>query len=333
MTSSRRLVLASCAALAAVAFVAGGCRSRVPRAAERVGPAGPATTPAAATVPPPSAGPAPGADGVEPRTIERWPVPPTCEVGCRPTPLACTASNLMAPLLVAGVTAYGFANWDYGSGDFAFEDEGWFGRDAEYGGADKLGHAVAAHIFTSGLAAVHRAWGFDRPEAARRALLAAGAGLLAMEVGDGFSDEHGFSFEDLAFDAVGCAFGWLHASDPRFDAIFDLRWEHWPRGGADRNDDLDPATAYEDSAYVLAVNVGAVTGRCDLWLDVVDLQVGYRVRDLDAGPDDRRQELLLGVGLNLTNLLLRLGAGEWCHVFEVWQPPWLSLQLAVDLND
>ena len=248
------------------------------------------------------------------------------------SPSARLRSALVAPVMMAGVAAYGVVQWDYGSSGFGFADEGWFGHDTEFGGADKLGHSVASHIFTSGVSQVHRHWGFNRRESARRGALIAFSVLAAMEVGDGFSSEHGFSWEDLVFDAAGCVFGYFHEVSPRFAEIFDLRWEFWPSSKSLANDDFDAVTAYEDSAFVLAANVGALFRERRIPLDLLDLQVGYRVRDIALGPRERRQELLLGVGLNLANLGRRLGLGRYCRVFEYYQVPWLNLRLGIDLN-
>lgn len=41
----------------------------------------------------------------------------------------------------AAIMGYGLAEWDYNKSSFHFKNEGWFGRDTSYGGADKLGHA------------------------------------------------------------------------------------------------------------------------------------------------------------------------------------------------
>ncbi|MDT8273804.1 MAG: hypothetical protein RRA35_11510, partial [Desulfomonilia bacterium] len=38
-----------------------------------------------------------------------------------------------------GILVWGLAQWDYGTTTFLVKNEGWFGKDTKYGGADKLG--------------------------------------------------------------------------------------------------------------------------------------------------------------------------------------------------
>ncbi|MHC5009431.1 MAG: DUF2279 domain-containing protein [Planctomycetota bacterium] len=242
-------------------------------------------------------------------------------------------SALLGPAITAGVFAYGFAQWDYGSESFHFTDEGWFGRDSEFGGADKVGHVVAAHFFTTGISRAHRWMGFDCREAAKRGALTAFGVLTAMEIGDGFSGDHGFSWQDTVCDAVGCAFGYVHETSPWFARAFDLRWEYWPSSGAFDEDNTDPVTAYEDSAFLLAFNTGALLEERHTVLDFVDLQLGYQVRDLDRGPTERRQEVFLGAGLNLANVLRRVSGRRIGGIFDYYQVPGISLRVYFDFND
>src|SRR5687768_11036744 len=47
----------------------------------------------------------------------------------------------------AAVLGWGFANWDYGTGGPRFQSEGWFDRETDEGGADKLGHLYTGYLF------------------------------------------------------------------------------------------------------------------------------------------------------------------------------------------
>jgi uncharacterized protein YfiM (DUF2279 family) len=253
-------------------------------------------------------------------------------VSCGPTPAARVRSALLAPTLTGVVFAYGYAAWDYFTVPFHVKDEKGFGRASAYGGADKTGHAFTSHALASALAAIHRTWRFDRREAATRAALTSLFVMTMLEVGDATSAEYGFSWQDVLADAAGCLFAWFQETSPWFDRAFDLRWEFVPSGAAFA-DRVEPFTAYEQSAILLTANVGALLGRRHpRVLDFLDLQLGYRVRDLDRGPDERRQELLLGVGLNVANLVRLTALRKIARVFEFYQVPFVSLRFAVDLT-
>src|SRR4030095_4087021 len=72
---------------------------------------------------------------------------------------------------VAGVVAYGFAKWwDQGfKGQFSTGNEGWFGQDTRYGGADKLGHAYSANAGVRLMSALLQSYGDASANAAKLA--------------------------------------------------------------------------------------------------------------------------------------------------------------------
>ena len=65
----------------------------------------------------------------------------------------------------AAVLGWGFANWEYGSGGPRFQDEGWFGRDTDEGGADKLGHFYSTYLMSHLFAGQFERWDFDSQQA------------------------------------------------------------------------------------------------------------------------------------------------------------------------
>jgi hypothetical protein len=245
---------------------------------------------------------------------------------------------LVGGALSALAIGYGFVAWEYGSSEFRFTDEGWFGSDTKYGGADKAGHAVAAHVVTSGVAWIHRRWGASREDAALRGALTAMGVMTVIEIADGPSEEHGFSWQDMALDAAGCLFGYAHARWPAFARVLDLRWEYFPSDEVFGGGGFDPLTGYDASTYVVAANVGALLDVAGIRvprqvpLDLLDLQVGYRVRGLDEEFGEFHRQVVAGVGLNLANLLRRLGLGRASWPFEYYQPPGIALRFTIDLD-
>ena len=240
--------------------------------------------------------------------------------------------------VVAASIAYGFAFFDFGSSGFHWKHDGWVGENSNAGGADKFGHAVTAHIETCALAAIYRGWGIPRREAALRGALAAWAAQLAIEIGDGFSEDFGFSWSDIAANTAGALFGYAHAAYPRFAEVFDFRWEYWPSEnfgdealeGEDGGGDI--TTDYEGSTYVLAANLGALYSRRSNALDFVDLQLGWRSRGYVDPSVARQRTVLIGVGLNLKTVCDRLGLRALGKVFQFYQPPGTALRFGIDLD-
>jgi hypothetical protein len=122
----------------------------------------------------------------------------------------------------AAVLGWGFANWDYGSGGPRFQDEGWFDRETTEGGADKLGHLYSAYVFSHLFAGVYEHWDFDKDQAIRLGALSSLGVMGLIEVGDAFSDQYGFSYQDMLFDTFGVAAGYLLWSFPELSRKIDL---------------------------------------------------------------------------------------------------------------
>lgn len=239
-----------------------------------------------------------------------------------------TKSLLGAGAAIAGTLAYGLTFWQYGDGDFGFANERWFEEDTSHGGADKAGHFTAAHIWTAGVSAIHREWGFSRKEAALRGASISFLALTMIEVADGTSARYGFSFSDLAADAAGCVVGYLHEVWPWAHETFDLRWEYFPHERS--TIELDPTSDYEASSYVLAANVGALRSRIPSAWDL--LQVGYRTRGYSFADLEDERWLFVGVGLNVANLLRRVGF-RGAAFFDYFQLPFVSLRVGHEVND
>ena len=127
----------------------------------------------------------------------------------------------------AAVLGWGVANWDYGSGGPRFQSEGWFDRETEEGGADKLGHFYSAYLFSHLFAGQYERWDFDKDQAIRWGALSSLGVTGLIEVGDAFSD-YGFSYEDMISNTLGVAAGYLLWSSPELSRKIDLRVEYNP---------------------------------------------------------------------------------------------------------
>ncbi len=235
---------------------------------------------------------------------------------------------LYSNLAIAGaITAWGFANWDYGDRSPRAKNEGWFGRNTKEGGADKLGHAYSSYAFTHALAWLYEEWGYESTEAAGFGALSALGVQTFMELGDSFS-RFGLSYEDLVMNAVGTAFGFVSLRYPEISRKLDFRIEYAPAF-----DTADVFTDYEHQKYLLALKLDGFETLERSPLGYLELQLGYYTRGYsDPAPALTERNVYVGVGLNLSRIFRELGWKKTATVLRYYQPPYTSLQLRNDLN-
>ena len=205
----------------------------------------------------------------------------------------------------ATVLGWGFANWDYGSGGPRFQSEGWFDRETDEGGADKLGHFYTSYLFSHLFAGQYERWDFDKDQAIRLGALSSLGVTGLIEVGDAFSD-YGFSYEDMIFNTLGVAAGYLLWSFPDLSRKIDFRVEYNPFTSGDYPSDI--TTDYDRLSYLMAIKAEGFDFIENPYLKYLELHLGFRARNYDdytGRPDTdlRKQYLYVGIGLNLSKLL------------------------------
>src|SRR5690606_32339301 len=102
----------------------------------------------------------------------------------------------------------GIAKWDYFTTSPDMQAEGWFGRNTDEGGADKVGHVWSTYAFADGLADLYEGWGYEPDQAAVNGALSSFAIMGFMELGDSLS-RYGFSYEDMIMNTLGAASSYL----------------------------------------------------------------------------------------------------------------------------
>ena len=218
-----------------------------------------------------------------------------------------TAATISAA--VGGTLAYGKAKWweDGFTGTFHTADEGWFGADTPYGGADKLGHAMFA--YTAGrLLARGFEWAGNEPRQALKLGVGTAVGaIMAVEVLDGYSKQWHFSKEDAVFNLIGGGLAWWMETNPRVDALLDFRLHYRPSTGSNGKSTFAPFSDYSGQRYLLVFKAGGVPAlrQQGLWR-YLEVSVGYGARGFDDPARDvvpPSRHMYLGVALNLTELL------------------------------
>jgi len=229
----------------------------------------------------------------------------------------------------AAVTAWGVAFWDYFSSGPVKADEGWFGPDTKYGGADKLGHVYSTYLWSLGFASLYEYWGMDEDESMYYGPLSAWFIQGIMELGDSFSDTQGFSYEDLVMNTVGAGFYYLREKYPSIKEKVDLRLEYLPDfQGA------DVFTEYNSMKYLVAIKFSGFESMESSFLRYGELQVGYYSRGYDNSNDyDQKERVLyVGIGINVSEVLSSMGWIKTSKVFNYYQLPYTYVPFGYDYD-
>ena len=237
---------------------------------------------------------------------------------------------LDSAVIYGGSLVHGFANWNWGNSNFHFQSEGWFGKDTGSGGTDKLGHAFTGAIFSDFLTdRIRQSSSHPEGAAITGVLLSAGI-MVVIEVFDGFSTDHGFSYEDLISDAAGISFSYLRNTVPGLREKVDFRQEYWPE---EYEKGIHPFLGYENKKFLMAVKLGGFEELQDTPLRFLELHAGYYARGFSSRARQagirKRREPYVGIGINLSELLLgRHRSREHCartwtrFLFEHFQVPY-----------
>lgn len=215
---------------------------------------------------------------------------------------------------------------------FRFQDEGFFGRNTNNLGLDKLAHSYNTYVFSELL--YHRIArkagpGFD--SALPAATLAIGVQLLG-EVTDGLHRGSGFSVNDLSFNVLGGGFSVLRNSVPGLKKKLDFRLSVVP------NDEFYTRKGkkhYEQERFLFAVKLAGFQGLERSPLRFLELHLGYYGKgflneDRAAGVIPQRK-VFAGAGINFGELFFKnshstVGAAAR-SVVQYFQLPYTTLKV------
>ncbi len=244
--------------------------------------------------------PAQAAQAGEPEPAENYDVDAAALVAA-PRPNLQLRNALIVGAGATLVTAYGRSKWwQSGFGDgFKTANEGWFGRNTEYGGADKLGHMYFNYGAVRLLTPLFEAAGNSRSDSVSLAAWTTLGIFTGVEVVDGFSRRWKFSPQDALMNVAGTALGAVLETHPELDEKFDFRVAYRRSAGSGFN----PFGDYSGQRYLLVVKAdGFAPLRKNPLLRYLEFSVGYQARGFDSG-GERRRDAYVGVSLNLSRLL------------------------------
>lgn len=189
---------------------------------------------------------------------------------------------------------------------FHFQNEGWFGKDTENLGVDKLAHVyngyLAAEVFQR---QIHHKSGGET-NGALTSLILSMAVMTYGEVYDGLKKDSGFSPQDTIANFTGAAFSVLRHNVPGLREKLDFRMMVIP------NSDIYSPTGkrhYAQMRFLLALQLAGFKGLENSPLRFVELQAGYYAKNI-TNPERARGEIpqrkpFVGIGLNLQELFFK----------------------------
>jgi Predicted periplasmic lipoprotein (DUF2279) len=239
---------------------------------------------------------------------------------------------LLTSLLSSAAVVGGAANslTDHCCQSYHFANEGWFGANTHYGGADKASHLTSYYIVSNEFAKLLVELG-HKPENAR--WLAAGVAALtglANEIADGLNRD-GFSYQDFVMDIGGALTAALVDAAKAEDLV------GFRRGFVN----LNACCNYSNEIYTADLALVGVARR--LRLDIgpfkyLLLSVTYRTQGYPSDPNRQRQ-VGVEVGLNFKQILddLNVRRDKWwgygLHVvFDNIRFPYTAGGYFYDLN-
>lgn len=225
---------------------------------------------------------------------------------------------------IAALSIWGLVNWEYGSANLNYHNENWFGNDTKYGGADKLGHLWSTYAYADLLSYFYREWGYDKLKAAKLSALSSWIFMGIMEVFDGSSVDHGFSYEDFTMNTIGAFASYFLQLNPELDAKFDLRIEYKPKTLG-----VDFFTDYNSHKFIVALKMSGFEKIKKTFLRYFELQLGYYTRGFVQSPKDpdRTRNLFVGIGLNIPLVLKEAGYDKTSSFAEYMQIPFTNYEL------
>lgn len=260
------------------------------------------------------------------------------------------------------VFAFGIKSWDWGNRHTPYSrNEGYFGEDTSFGGADKAGHLLAHYVIQRGLYSV-----FDWTEDGGSSKwpysigLTMGTGLF-IEIGDAYTSQYGFSKEDLLVDYIGILLGAALDYSPMLDGFIGFSMQYVPSDGyryeynkGDRfKNSLDIVNDYSGNEYMMNFKVA---GFRNLGFDVplvlrllsIDLGFytkGYTHYDVGKYAKEKERDVFVGISINSSQLLAEFWPEEHRGLaykiphtfFQYYHVPYDRLipytRYANDLND
>lgn len=193
---------------------------------------------------------------------------------------------------------------------FNVVDEGWFGPNTKFGGADKASHFADYYVITKEFTFIFGRLGFSDNAARVMAAGTAFTGGLVNEVADGFT-KYGFSYQDLVMNSLGIGTSLL-VMTTHVDDVVGFRTSHF---GSFKHDVYSMDLKLAGLARRLKLNIGP--------LRFLYFSATYGIKGYPSDEAEQQRQIGLELGLNLEEIL---------NTFGVQRDTWwgTTLHLAAD---
>ena len=207
--------------------------------------------------------------------------------------------------ILGGVTYLGIESWNWGSSNsFKVANEGWLSTDTHSAGADKFGHMYSSYLINELFNKQLIKKTDNRKEAAKKSALLSSGVMLWIEMFDGYSKDHGFSYEDVVFNTAGIGLSYLKNTVPGLDNKLDLRAEYHPTHNSNH-----PVTDYSGYTYSLVTKLGGFDRLKKTPLKYFELQLGYHTEGFKDSDEkyfkEKKAEFSFGIGIDLSEVFFK----------------------------
>ena len=211
-----------------------------------------------------------------------------------------------------GTLVYGMATWNWGEEKgFHVRHEGLLGKNTNDGGADKVGHAFS-HYLAFRILHNYYDWSENGKNTKWFYSITTAAFLgLMIEVGDAYTGEYGFSYEDLISDLSGITLGIILEYSPTLDSLIGYSWQYWPTSryyGKNGEKPLNFTTDYNGAKFVLNFRLAGLQNlglKLPNFLRYIQLDFGYFTRNYRSGDvtGEPYRSLYYGASLNFMEIV------------------------------
>lgn len=170
--------------------------------------------------------------------------------------------------------------------------------------------------------------GADKATALKYAAWHSFIAVTIMELGDGTSPDHGFSYEDQVVNTLGILTSYYLLKHPSLDDKIDVKIEFvfgdtaFEMGGKLFDD-------YDHSSYLFALKFAGFDSFKDTPLRFFEMHLGYRTRGFLDDDPDRFRDVYWGIALNVGEIYDYLSGDKTNKYikgfFEYYQPRYTGL--------